>query len=116
MADQAIALAEESTENAVCSSIRRRGVISCREAPPINARYRRAIRISGLSDATVCLFSERGRECAVSVAENTDFTPIYDTRFVKMRDDVCGEYLRGEHISGNIYFLIGREIKNGEEK
>ena len=85
------------------------GVISCREAPPINARYRRAIKICGLSDATVRLFSEKGRECAVSVAENTDFTPVYDTRFVKVRDGICGEYLCGEHISGNIYFLIGRE-------
>lgn len=78
------------------------GVISCREAPPVSARYRRAIRITGLEDATVCLFTEQGCECAVSLAKKTDKTPEYDTRFKKN-----GTYLKGEHISGSIYFLIG---------
>ena len=83
------------------------GVISCREAPPVNAHYRRAIKITGLSDATVRLFPEAGCEAIVSTAKMTDDTPVLDTRFRAVSDD-NGEYLLGEHITGNIYFLMGR--------
>jgi len=83
------------------------GVISCREAPPVNRRFRRAIRITGLEDAAVCLFAEKGCEAAVSVAESTDVTPIFDPRFTLVQSDTEGTYLRGEHISGTIYFLMG---------
>ena len=85
------------------------GVISCREAPPVNARYRRAIKLMGLNDATVCLFPENGCECAVSTARFTDFTPIYDPRFKLVTDEEYGTYLKGEHVDGNIYFLMGRK-------
>lgn len=85
------------------------GIISCREAPPVNARFRRAIKITGLSDATVRLFPERGCECAVSVANNTDETPVFDSRFTLCNDEIFGTYLLGEHVSGNIYFLMGRK-------
>ena len=86
------------------------GVISCREAPPVNARYRRAIKITGLDDATLCLFPEANCECAVSTAKKTDNTPEYDPRFKVVHDDVYGTYLKGEHVSGQIYFLIERQI------
>lgn len=86
------------------------GVISCREAPPVNARYRRAIKITGLNDATVCLFSETNCECAVSTAKKTDNTPEYDPRFKVVHDEIYGTYLKGEHVSGQIYFLIGRQM------
>ncbi len=85
------------------------GIVSCREHPPVNARYRRAIKISGLRDATVCLFSEKNREAAVSIAPSTDATPEFDPRFIAVKDEIYGEYLKGEHVSGTIYFLIGRE-------
>ena len=85
------------------------GVISCREAPPINARYRRAIRIAGLIDATVCLFTEKGCECAVSTSDIDD-TPEFDPRFTLVHDEINGDYMKGENITGNIYFLIGRKI------
>jgi len=83
------------------------GVISCREAPPVNARYRRAIRITGLKNATVCIFPETGCEAAVSVAKSPDNTPEFDTRFTSVCDEANGTYLKGEHISGDIFFLIG---------
>lgn len=83
------------------------GFVSCREAAPANARYRRAISIKGLEDATVCLFPEAGCEGAVSLAGNSDETPIYDPRFKLVKDDLYGEYLKGEHVSGRLYFLIG---------
>ena len=84
------------------------GVISCREAPPINVRYRRAIHITGLKDATIRLFTEKGCECALSTI-NTDYTPEFDSRFKLVNDAVNGNYMIGEHISGDIYFLIGRK-------
>ena len=87
------------------------GVISCREAAPVNMRYRRAIKITGLSDATVHLFPEVGCECAVSVAPGTDWTPEIDSRFTEVNDECHGRYLVGEHISGTIFFLIGRRAK-----
>ena len=82
------------------------GVISCREAPPVNVRYRRAIKIQGLEDATVCLFPEKGCTPAVSIAKNTDRTPELDPRFILIDDPVHGHYLKGEHISGTIFFLM----------
>lgn len=87
------------------------GVISCREAPPVNAHYRRAIKITGLSDATVYLFPEKNCEGAVSVASNTDETPIIDSRFTVLNDEKHDTYLKGEHISGAIYFLMERKSK-----
>ena len=85
------------------------GVISCREAPPVNARYRRAIKITGLKNATVFLFPEKGCESVVSIAEYTDYTPKPDPRFKVVNDETYGNYFKGEHISGNIYFLIGHK-------
>ena len=82
------------------------GIISCHEAPPVNARFRRAIRIEGLENATVRLFSEQGCECAVSTA-GTNFTPEFDDRFVEVHDEKYGTYLKGKKVSGTIYFLIG---------
>lgn len=85
------------------------GILSCREHPPVNARYRRVIRLTGLKDAAVVLFPEKGCECAVSRARSTDVSPEFDDRFTLVHDDVHGTYLRGEHIEGNIYFLIGHK-------
>ena len=86
------------------------GVISCREAPPINARWRRAIKISGLKNATVRLFPERDREAAVSIAAHTDLSPEYDPRFTSVHDEIHGTYLKGENIDGTVYFLIGAKM------
>ena len=85
------------------------GVISVREAPPINAKYRRAIKIDGLENATVYLFPEKGCEAIVSIAKDTDLTPIKDNRFVEIIDEKHGRYLKGENISGKIYFLMGKK-------
>lgn len=85
------------------------GMISCREAAPVNARFRRAIKITGLKDASVVLFPEKGCECAVSVARLTDETPKYDRRFRLVNDGKYGEIMKGEKVSGDLYFLIGRK-------
>ncbi len=81
------------------------GVISCREAPPVNARFRRSISIGGLKEATVRLFSEK--DCDAMVCLNdANATPIFDTRFKLVEDAKYGKYLLGEQITGNIYFRI----------
>ena len=82
------------------------GVISCREAPPKSMRFRRALKITGLKNATVRLFSERGCECAVTTIK-TSYTPIFDERFEYTYDETYGWHMKGENISGDIYFLIG---------
>lgn len=82
------------------------GVISCREAAPVNARFRRAIKIRGLKDATVYLLSEKGCECTASVS-GADATPVPDERFKLINDEKYGKMLKGENVSGDIYFLIG---------
>lgn len=91
----------------------RKGIISCRENPPVNARFRRAIKITGLDDATVCLFGERGTEVAVSLS-TTDETPKFDKRFKSVTDSKNGTYLMGEHISGEIVFLIGKKLNKSK--
>ena len=83
------------------------GVISCREAPPVNTRYRRVISIRGLQDATVRLFSEKECEAIVSVSRYTDDTPVPDERFRWCQDEIHGDFLLGEHIDGDIFFRIG---------
>ena len=85
------------------------GVVSCREAAPVNARFRRSIHISGLQGATVRLFSEPGCESAVTLGREADHPPIYDKRFTHVWDPVLGEHLLGEGVDGDIYFRIGHK-------
>jgi hypothetical protein len=85
------------------------GVISCREAAPVNARFRRSIHIAGLSGATVRLFPEPGCECAVTLGREADHKPVYDKRFRLVHDELLGDYLLGEQVDGDIYFRIGHK-------
>lgn len=83
------------------------GVISCKEAPPANMRYRRKIQITGLEGATVRLFPEH--TCEASVSLKRFGTPIYDERFSYVDDPVYGRHLLGEGISGDIFFWLGHK-------
>ena len=88
------------------------GVISCREQAPGNNYYRRAILIKGLKDATVRLFSEPNCPFDASNGKSKIYRFVLDERFRQVEDDVYGKYLLGEHIDGDIYFIMGRpEIK-----
>ena len=88
----------------------REGVLSCRELPPVNARFRRVIRIQGLSDATLTLFGEKGCEWAAYASipgappRLLTNTPIHDERH--------GDYLRVEHYSGTLYLCMGHKGEN----
>ena len=85
------------------------GIISAREAAPVNVRFRRSIHLTGLNDATVRLFSEAGCECGVSIGNGPDHPIVYDERFRPVHDEVLGTYLLGEHVNGDIYFRIGHK-------
>ena len=84
------------------------GVLSCRETPPINARFRRNIRLSGLQDATIRVFSEPGCECALSTTDPNQ-TPKLCTEVRMVTDERHGTYLEAEHLSGTVYMLIGHK-------
>ncbi len=78
------------------------GVITCREAAPVSRRYRRFIKLGGLSDATVYLISERGCECSVSRLAG-DYTPEFEADI----EYITPEIIRLRGISGELNFLIG---------
>lgn len=85
------------------------GIISCREAPPGNARFRRVIRITGCRDATVRLFTERGCECFASTQKGCDHDPNFSDRFKLVENETLGNYLEGTHVDGDFFFLIGHK-------
>jgi hypothetical protein len=88
------------------------GVISAREGISANAVYRRKMVLRGLKDATVYLFPEKGCEqiCAVSDGSiGLDRTPVFLDGFELVRDKKHGTYLKGEHITGDIFFLMGKK-------
>ena len=83
------------------------GVISCREAAPGSARFRRDIRIWGLDDATIYFFPERG--CRAYAADVTPSkTPKLDERFQTVNVPPYGECLYAEHITGKMDMLVER--------
>ncbi len=81
------------------------GVLSSKEAPPVNARYRRKIALRGLCDATVYAFPEKGREAIMATLKSLDGTPTRHEGFTLVRDE-RGTYFKGEHINGAVYLLI----------
>ena len=88
------------------------GVISMREAAPVNMRYRRRLRIGGLKDATVYIFPEKGCEQSTILSEREpDETPCVDPRFVVLQDEKYGVYLKGENITGNFYVNMEKKMK-----
>ena len=84
------------------------GVVSCCEAAPVNARYRRKIKIEGLEDATLYLFPEKGCEASISMTKGNDDTPC-PIPFTVHEDEKHGYYLKAEHVTGKVYFLIGHK-------
>ena len=83
------------------------GVVSCRERAPVNRRFRRQLQLRGLEDATVYLFPEDTTEARACVKKSNDDTPIADERFTLIHDKSLGTYLYGEHITGDLYFVMG---------
>lgn len=88
--------------------VQKEGVLSAKECAPVNARFRRKILLAGLKDATVYAFPEKGREGKMATLKALDGTPnLIDDLFTRQEDE-NGVYLKGEHISGDVYLLIER--------
>jgi hypothetical protein len=83
------------------------GFISCREWPAVNARYRRAIKIAGLKDATVRVYTEPGRECSI-IHYNQEWINI-DFVDTKMATDAYGTYIEAERLNGDFCIVIGHD-------
>ena len=84
------------------------GVVSLREAAPVSVVYHRKLLLTGLSDATVCIFPEKDGDVMVSErnAVRPDETPRYDDRFEKVVDERLGVYYRAEHVDGKKFILL----------
>lgn len=93
------------------------GVVSLKEKAPASGAYHRKIGLSGLVNATVCVFPEKHPEQILAVSympADTDNTPVYDNRWVRIEDEKYGVYYRAENITGD--YLILLPYKNQDNK
>lgn len=85
------------------------GIVSLREAPPGNKKYRRKLRLTGLENATVYFFPEqycKTQAVAGPVGNFYGIAPPLDDRFKVVEDEVYGTCLKAENISGDFQFLM----------
>ncbi len=85
------------------------GVVRAKEESPVNMKYRRRIRISGLQNATVALFGEEycKQSCIVTTCEyNQTPIPMEGWRVVT---DENGTYLYGENITSAVSLCMPYE-------
>jgi hypothetical protein len=87
------------------------GVVSVKEMPPVSTLYHRRLYLSGLENATVCIFPDKRGNGKLAVDKHTtnihyDWAPEYDTRFRKVDDPIHGLYYRAEGITGNFTLLL----------
>lgn len=85
------------------------GVVSMREAPACNKKYRRRIIMEGLKDATVCFFPEEYCKADAVATLSKNFygmAPVIEDCFKVVTDEKYGTYLLGEHITGNYQFYM----------
>lgn len=83
------------------------GIVSVKEAPPVNGCYRRKIQIMGLKNADIALFGEEycKGNCIVT-CNYPDDTPIAADGFEVVSDKENGTYLYGRNISGIVYLCM----------
>ncbi len=84
------------------------GVVSLREWHPGNVRYRRRLKLEGLTDATVRVYTEPTRECAIVRGNDSEW---FDAEFIdtKIDSDVYGTYIEAEHLNGEFFIVIGHD-------
>lgn len=86
------------------------GTVRAKEEPPVNAKYRRRIRVSGLENAEVMLFGEEycSSDCIVTQVA-PDETPVAMAGWQVVSDKENGTYLYGKNISGTISLCMPRK-------
>lgn len=86
------------------------GMVTAQELAPVNNQYHRKILLTGLKNATVCIFPENTADQTVAVGfanvNTREFTPDYDPVWTRVEDDRYGVYYRGEHVSGDRIILL----------
>jgi len=83
------------------------GVVSCHEAAPVNALFRRRIRVKGLQDAEVIFFPEAYTDtCARFTRVLSDATPIPEEGWESFEDSTFGKGFRKNHVSGDLDCLL----------
>ena len=86
------------------------GVVSCREAAPVSTVYHRKVALTGLDDATVCVFPETGDGIRVSILRSyADETPEYESGWERVNDPRYGVYYRAEHVTGDRFLLFPKK-------
>lgn len=79
------------------------GKVRVEEQSPVNMKYRRRIKVSGLEDAEVCLFAEAYCKDDCIVTECVpDITPIPCDGWEVVQDREHGTYFKAKHINGTI--------------
>lgn len=87
------------------------GVVSAREEAPVNSKYRRRIRISGLENAEVALFGEEYcKDMCIVTDTLLDPTPVELAGWQVVTDE-NGTYLLGKGISGRVSLCMPRDGK-----
>ena len=83
------------------------GVVTMKEKPPVNRKFRRRLQITGLKDATVCFFGEKYCEKDIFIGTETEMNldPIEFNGF-KVVTDEHGTYYKAEHLTGDFVFSM----------
>ena len=83
------------------------GVVTMKEKPPVNRKFRRRLQITGLKDATVCFFAEKYCEKDIFIGTETEMNldPIEFNGF-KVVTDEHGTYYKAEHLTGDFVFSM----------
>ncbi len=86
------------------------GVVSVRENQPVSGRFRRAIKVRGLKNATLRYLPESGYEEKIYLAaadNNIDFLPELESDKVwyRVHDEKFGDYMEAKNVSGSFYIL-----------
>lgn len=89
------------------------GTVRSKEQSPANMKYRRRIELSGLEDATVCLFCEDYcKENCIVTKYGPDCTPIPLDGWKVINDSENGTYLYAEHVNGTVALcMLNRDSK-----
>ena len=85
------------------------GIVRAREMAPVNRKYRRKIKITGLKNAELYLFGEA--YCAEETRAlffhgDNDVTPTDVENCRVINDPVYGTYIHVSNISGEIYLAM----------
>lgn len=85
------------------------GTVKVAEESPVNMKYRRRIRISGLENAEVCLFGEEycKADCVVTDCV-ADITPVICDGWIVKNTPEHGTYLYKKGVSGTVSLCMPR--------